>query len=285
MASCRNRAHAIARILFVLCLGVAGAGCRTRAMFVPPSGPGEPAPEAASAWAEANAPCRDARAYVAALRVSGRVGTERIWPVSIDTAVTVDQSIYLGATAAGQSIFVLAGTSNRATLWLRRDERTVTATPAEILEAVVGVPFAPDQLLAVLTGCVARSLEITRAARHGGLLTIETADARVQLERRAGQWRTKAAQTDAFIVEFGAKRNPLPADVWIWSAPGRGPAASLHVSVGDPEVNGDVPPAVFRIPTGAANATPMTLEQLRAAGPWRERAPAPIPETPPCPAS
>ncbi len=205
--------------------------CGTRAIFVPPAGPGAPAPDAAVAWAEATGACRTARAYVAALRVSGRVGAQRLWPVSIEAAVTADQSIYLGATAAGNSLFVLAGTANRATLWLRRDQRIVTATPAEILEAIVGVPLSPDALLGVLTGCVARSFDITRAARYGRLLTIETSDARVHLEQQGGRWRIRAAETGAFTVEFTGGGPSRPQDVWIWSAAGREPAG-VDPSVG-----------------------------------------------------
>jgi hypothetical protein len=160
-------------------------------------------------------------------------------------------------------------------LWLRREDRSVSAAPADIMEAIVGVPIAPDRLLAVLSGCAAKSLDITRAARHGRLLSIETADARVQLEQTNGQWRAKAAQTDAFTVEFGAMQSGLPSELWMWSIPGRGPAASLHLRATDPELNGEVPAGVFKIPSGAAAAKPITLEELKAAGPWREREPVP----------
>ena len=248
---------------------VTASSC-TRALFVPPAGPGAPAPEAAAAWAEATAGCRTAQAYVAALRVSGRFGSERLWPVSIEAAVTADRSIYLGANAGGQSVFVLAGTANRATLWLRRDERVVAAAPADIMDAIVGVSIPPDQLLAVLTGCVARSFDMTRAARHGRLLSVDTSDARLHLEQRDGQWRVKFAETDAFVVEFGAHDGALPKEIWMWSVRGRVPAASLRFVVTDPEVNGQIDPAVFQLPRGAAAASPLTLEELRAAGPWKD---------------
>jgi tetratricopeptide (TPR) repeat protein len=88
--------------------------------------------------------CRGARSYTAALRLSGRVGDQRIWPpIAVDTAVTADQSIYMGATVAGRSLFVLAGSVSRATLWLRQEQRVVTAPPAEIIEAMLGVSLPP----------------------------------------------------------------------------------------------------------------------------------------------
>ena len=183
--------------------------CATRAMFVPPAGPGTPVTYAAAAWTEATANCRNARSYAAAARASGKFGAERLWPIGIDVAVTSDQSIYLAANAVGRSLFVLAGTANTATLWLRQEERVVTAAPAEIMDAIVGVPITPDRLLGVLTGCVARSFAITRAALHGSLLAVDTADARLYLEQSNGQWRTRAASTDAFVVEFAAYAGPL----------------------------------------------------------------------------
>ena len=240
-------------------------------MFVPPAGPGAPVAYAAAAWTEATANCRNARSYAAAARASGKFGAERLWPVGLDIAVTTDQSIYLAANAVGRSLFVLAGTGNRATLWLRQEERVVNAAPADIMDAIVGVSIAPDRLLAVLTGCVARSFDVTRSALHGRLLAIDTADAHLYLEQMNGQWRTRAATTDAFVVEFAAYAGALPSDVWIWSVAGREPAASVRFSISDPEIDGQIPAGVFQVPRGAVGAKPLTLEELRAAGPWKER--------------
>jgi hypothetical protein len=243
----------------------------TRTMFVPPAGPGTPVAYAAAALTEATATCRVARSYTAAARASGKFGAERLWPVGIDIAVTTDQSIYLSANAVGRSLFVLAGTGNRATLWLRQDERVVTAAPAEIMDAIVGVSIAPDRLLAVLTGCVARSLNMTGSALHGDLLAVETADARLYLQQKDGRWRTRAATTDAFVVEFAAYQGPVPSDVWIWSIAGREPAANVRFAISDWEIDGQIPAGVFQVPRGAVGAKPLTLDELRAAGPWKER--------------
>jgi hypothetical protein len=235
----------------------------TRGLFVAPAGPGTPAPEAASAWDQASRGCREARSFTAALQASGRVAGARLWPIAIQAAVTKDQSIYLSASASGTSLFVLAGTDNRATLWLRREHRVITAAPGEIMDAIVGVSLSPDQLLAALTGCGTRSTGVSQAARHGNLLSIDTTDARVYLESNASVWRTKAAETGAFILEFGWGTGSLPADLWIWSAPNRQPAASLHLSVSDGEINGAIPAGVFLVPSAASTATPITLDELR----------------------
>jgi hypothetical protein len=260
------------RVLIGALICGAAASC-TRGLFVAPTGPGTPAPEAATAWDQASRGCRDARSFTAALQASGRVAGARLWPIAIQAAVTKDQSIYLSASASGTSLFVLAGTGNRATLWLRREERVVTAAPAEIMDAIIGVSLTPDQLLAALTGCGTRSAGVSQATRHGNLLAIDTADARVYLESRASMWRTRAAETGAFIVEFGWGTGPLPADLWIWSAPNRQPVASLHLSISDGEIDGTIPAGVFQMPAAAATATPITLDELRKGIFWKGLAP------------
>jgi hypothetical protein len=252
---------------------LAATSCNTRAMFVPPSVPGTPAPEADRAFAEATAGCRSTRSYVAALRVSGRVGSDRLWPIAIDTALRADDAVYLGATAAGQSLFVLAGSGEDATLWLRREQRTVIAPPSGILEAIVGLTVAPSQLLAVLSGCVARTLDLSSAERQGRFVVVQTPDARLFLAQVQGRWQVTAAQTRDFVVEVRARAGGLPQDLWIWSAAGVTPTVALHVTAHDAEVNGTVPERVFDAPAGAARAEPMTLDELRAAAPWRNRSP------------
>src|SRR4029453_14562520 len=109
--------------------------------------------DAASGVAEATKECRDVRTVVSTLRVSGRVSDARLWPLTVEVAVVLNQSIYLGATASGKPVFLLAGTPARATLWLRTEDRSVTAAPAQILNALVGVSLSPDDLAGVLSGC------------------------------------------------------------------------------------------------------------------------------------
>jgi hypothetical protein len=242
-------------------------------MFVPPAGPGRPAPDAPAAWAEVTRHCAPLQSYSAALRVSGRVGDARVWPIGLETAILGDQSIYLGATAAGQSVFVLAGTGDQATLWLRREQRTVTAAPAAIMEALLGMAVTPADLLGVLTACVARTSSPTSAEHHGGLLAIEAGGVRSYLEQRGGRWQVRAAQTRAFTVEYAPVLNPLPEELWLWPAAGARAPAALHLTVTDAHLNESVPPAVFRVPAGAAAALPMTLEDLKSGVLWKNRAP------------
>lgn len=235
-------------------------------MFVPPTGPGVPPANAADAWASATTPCRQSQNYKAILHVSGRAGDERLWPFSLETALTSDGSIYMSAHTSGQSIFVLSGTARQATLWLRREDRAVVAPPGAIIERILGVPLPPERLLSVLSGCITRTFDVTSSAQHGSILTIQTPDARVYLEPDAAGWRARAGEVDGFSIELGRKSSALPEKVWIRTAAGRSPAAMLDVKVSEAETNSTIPASFFTPPAGAARAQPMKLEELRIAG-------------------
>jgi hypothetical protein len=255
----------IRRAAVVACLAVIAGGCG-HTIFAPPTGPGV-VTDASEAWTAATASCRSAQHYSASLRVSGRAASQRIWRLAIETALTPTE-IYMGATVAGHPVFVLAGSAKEATLWLRQEERAVKAPAGDIIEAILGLAMPPDRFLSLLTGCATRSLGVTAAASHGGLVEIQTADARVFIERQGTVWRTRGAEVEGFRVEFLWKTGALPEKVWIESSPGHEPAAFLDISVIDPTISDPIPATVFQPTSGATSAQPMTLDELRS---WRKK--------------
>jgi hypothetical protein len=74
-------------------------------------------------------------------------------------------------------------------------------------------------------------------------------------------------------VEFARRAGRQPEDVWITSTRTGSLPASLHLTISDPQANAPIPPTVFQLPPAASSAQSMTLEELRAAGPWKDRAP------------
>lgn len=233
-------------------------------LFRPPAGPGLPAPDAAGAWEQATKVCRGATSFVAELRVSGRVGDDRFPSLTVASGLDNTGSVYLSATYSSQPIFLLVGAAERATLWLRRDNRAVVDAAGGILTELLGVPLSPERLLAVLTGCATRSVEIREADQRGRLLRVVTADAIVFLEQQQGAWRTRAAQVDGFTVQYERDGTSIPQRILIDADPGR-PRASLDVRVSQAELNGTLPPDIFTPPAAAANAAPLTLAELRSA--------------------
>jgi len=258
------------RVMLAIVVSLSVISCAGRSMFVPPAGPGAAATDAAAAWDDATKECRAMERVVSSVRVGGRIADTRIPSLTVDAAVVLNQSIYLSAVASGRPIFLLVGTPARATLWLRTDDRSVTAAPAAILEALIGVSLSNDEMAGVLSGCVARETTFTSAARHDAMLAIETPSGRTFLEQRAGTWETRAFEAKGFTVEFVPPGRSLPQDAWVWSSAGATKAA-LRLSITEREVNGTIPPEVFRVPAGAQAAAPMTLEEL--ASMWKNRSP------------
>jgi hypothetical protein len=256
------------RIFAVLGVTVLLTACGPGA-FVPPAGPGEPAPDAAVAWTEAIAACRDVRTYSASLRLSGRSADQRLPGVGAIVALTAQGSIFLQIVGGNRPVLTLAGTADQATYFLHEDHRVVTARAGEIVETIVGVPISPEQLLAILSGCAVRQFDVQRAARFGKRLAVTTADGQVFLERRTGPWETAAAIVGHLTVQFARKDSRFPTSLRLDATPPGGPGSWINISAIDQlDINTDLAPAVFAPPAAAASAAPMTLEELRAAGPF-----------------
>ena len=245
------------------------AACATRPFSLPP-GPGLPAPEAAAAWAEASGACAGARTFRAELRLSGRIDGEPITSGGVNVAIDRAGSIGLEARAFGSQIFHLAGSSDRATLYLRRDDRVITARAEEIVEALIGVKLGPERLIALLSGCVTRTPTFESGVRFGSMIEVTTADGPVVIERRGGKWEPRAGRFDGLVAEYAQLAGGWPKALRIRSEPGRSPAISLSIEVNEFEVNQTIPPSAF-VSSAPPTAVPATLEELRAAGPLRER--------------
>jgi outer membrane biogenesis lipoprotein LolB len=251
----------IRRLAVAACAVAVTAACG-HSIFRPPGGPGRQPADASTPWSAATSTCRSATSYQAATRAGGRFRG-----LSVDIAVTVDQ-VHMSASHSGQPIFLLVGSTSQATLWLRREDRAVTAPAGEIVDALLGVSVPPARLLAVLTGCVTQSFDVTSATEYDRLLAIQTADARVYLEPAPSGWRARAGEVEGFSVEYDWRATPQPAKIWIRSIPGREPRTSVDLSISDAAVNEPIPPAAFQLPQGASRAQTMTLEELRS-GNWK----------------
>ena len=239
------------------------------AVFVAPAGPGAPAPDAGPAWAEATKACRDVRTYSATLRLSGRSAGQGFPTLSAIVALTSRGQIFLQVIGAGRPFLTLAGTAERATYFLHEDNRVVTARADEIVETIVGVKVGPERLLAVLAGCAVRGFEFEKATRFGQQLAIVTAEGTVFLERRAATWQTTAATLDALTVHhYQRERSAFPTALQIDAVAGSETSSIRVRGIEQLEVNAELQAAVFDPPAGAAAATPMTLEELKAAGPF-----------------
>ena len=249
-------------LLVLVLVAVLGTACGPA--FTPPVGPGEPAPDADAAWAQATASCRGARTYSAMLHF-GAVGA------NVQTTVTDDGRLRLGAIVAGRPRFTLAGSRDDATLLLHDDRRVVRAPAAAIVEQLIGTPIAPEEWLAFVTGCVTRSHDIQEAARVGKYLRVTTAEGRVYLRQQGGAWRVHGGEVLGLIVHYEWRDSAFPTVLHARSAPGASVETRLALEAAQFRVNDTVAPELFSAPKAAAGATPMTLEELRDAGPLSRR--------------
>jgi hypothetical protein len=234
------------------------------AMFSPPSGPGEPATNAADVWQAATARCQSVTAYSALIALSG--SAPRFPTINVTAAFTSAGAAYLQAQHSGKPLFLLAGDGSRAALWLRDDNTITTAPLPDIVHALVDVKLGGEDFLAFLTGCPLRNRSVTDARRYGSLLSIRTADGRAFLDVTTSP-RVRAADTRGVLIDYGKTPSPAwPADVSISTET---PRVQLRFRPEQVEINETLPTEMFAMPATAKSATPITLEELRKAGPLR----------------
>ena len=237
--------------------------------FTLPADAGVPMADAAGAWQQASSACAGVRSMTAELALSGRAAGTRLRG-RIQAGFEAPGRIRLeGVAPFGQPLFILAADAARATLLLPRDERVVTAASAsEILEALAGVRLEPDALRAVLTGCVTTGTP-TGATEHGDVARFAFADGSAVFARRAATgWRIVAGLARPFMVEYPDRESAglWPSRVRISRDLPGGDHVDLTIGLSQIETNIALPAAAFTVDV-PPNAVPMTVDQLRQAGP------------------
>ena len=239
-----------------------------------PAGPGTPAPDFAAAQGQATEACRRMQSLTAEIAVKGSVGGQRVRGRLIGgftpTATRLEAPAPFGAPLF---IFVASGTD--ATLLLPRDGRVVEhGRPANLLEAVAGVPLTPSEMLSTLTGCHAPDRldspqafgDLWRTASGGG-------GAKMYLHRDSpsAPWRIVsvflpgAGQQSSWRADYDQFVSALPRVIRLVSAqPGR---FDLELSLSQVETNVELKPEVFRVDI-PADAERITTEELKRAGPF-----------------
>ena len=234
-----------------------------------PSGDSVPVADVRPMADEAVARCLAVTSITAELALSGRVGDQRIRGRVI-AGIDRDAGLRLEAVAPfGAPIFVFAGRGQAATLLLVREKRVLTGErPEAILEAVIGVRLEPADLLDALAGCPPTSLSPNGGRAYGeNWVVADSGDDLLYLQRVAGRWRNRAWSRGSLLVEYPRMGDGRPERVTFRvERPGGGDAVDLTVKVSGADFNLAIPETAFdvRVPVDAA---PITLEELRAAGP------------------
>ena len=247
-------------------LMVAAAACAPGSIprITLPTGPGEPRADYASTFAGATTNCRAVHSLTADLALSGSAGRQRLRGHVL--AGFAPGALRLeGVAPFGAPVFILAAEGGRGTLLLPRDRRAVpSAAPDEILEAIVGVKLAPDDLLAAFTGCVKAAATPVSARAYGvDWLAVDLGGgATAYLHRQGTDWPIVAAVLAGLQIDYGAQRAGLPEQVRIrTSDPRSTPPVDLQVRFQSLELNPEIDRAAFSVvvPPGT---TAITVQEL-----------------------
>lgn len=259
----------LARAATVCVLGIA-AGCAPKTLALPSPG-GAPVPNAAELHADVTKSCTGVRTLTAELGLSGRAGTERISGRAVVGFESPDAMRLEGLAPIGQPAFILVSRGGNATLLLPRDDRVLTgANAGDILGALTGVTLAPADLQAILTGCVVPAPKVASGSEQNGWTILELEGGAILYLRRTrgNAWELRAARRDTWQIEYEEWQSGFPRSVRIISA--AAPAVDMTARLSQVETNVDLQATAFTVDV-PRDALPITLEELRQAGPLRER--------------
>ena len=252
--------------LVLVCLA---AGCATRAPLTFPTTGGTPFAEFASAYRQATASCAGVDTLTASMGLSGKAGRTKLRG-RIDAGFAEPARARLeGVAPFGRPVFVLTADGNRGTLVLQRDERVLKdAPPDQIVEALAGVALTPDALRRAVSGCGLSSGEPASGQLHGTeLASVSLPGGSVFLSRAGGSdWQMAGATQGTLTVAYCDYASGRPSTVRLRAESGGREMADLTLRLSQVEINTPLDAKVFEaeIPP---HAVPLTLEELRRAGP------------------
>ena len=254
--------------IWVLGFGIFFSACAAR-RFTLPTDPGMPLPDFAQIHAQVSAACAGVRTMTAELGMSGRAGDQRPRGTIVAGFERPSSMRLEGVGPFGRRVFTLAASDKAATLLYEGEGRVLRNAPEAILAALIGVNLSPADLQAILTGCVVSAPRATGGRLHAnGLASIDLESGAVlYLQRQAAQWTLRAARRDGWQIEYPEWSGRFPRSVRLVSS-SPDVRVDLTTTIAQLETNADLDPAAFRVDV-PPDARPLTLEELRQAGPLR----------------
>ena len=258
-------------LVALLLAGVTACAGRTVTL---PTGEGAPFPDYATAWQDATRTCRQVQSLSAELAISGRAGRQRLRGRVLAGLAAPDRIRLEAAAPFGPPLFILAADGTKTTLLLPRENRVLRGeSPADVLDALVGLDLGPADLLAILTGCVTPD-----ARAEGGRLfpsdwaRIDLAGGAAAYLRRDKQtgWFVRAGVRQALSLSYDPDGQGSRPSVHLLTDDSRGPVSDIRIDLSQVAIDQRLGPEVFsvRVP---ADATPISLKELREAGPLGEK--------------
>jgi hypothetical protein len=265
----------------VLAVALVAAGCG-KALVSLPSGSGSPvgANTANVAAAEATRACRSVQTMTAEVSVSGSTNGRRL-RARLSVGVAQPASARLEAVSPfGPPLFIFVTAGSDASLLLAQDDRVLEhGAPSAVLDAVAGVPLDGADLVRTLTGC-ANAQTVESGRQFGDTWLVASAgdgfDLYLRRSKIGSPWtlaavmRREAQSGTRWRAEFGARQFDVPQVIRLVSVDAEGEsgkAFDLRLELSQIEVNTSLGSNVFTI-QAPRTARPITLEELRASGPF-----------------
>lgn len=258
-----------AALCVALCaLTALSAACgRTIPAF--PGGAATPYPDFPSAYRDATQACRGVKTLTASMGLSGKAGKTKLRG-RIDAGFEAPLRMRLeGLAPFGRPVFVLTSDEGNGTLVLPRDERVLAnAPPEQIVEALAGVALGADVLRTIVSGCAFGGTDPAADGRvyNDGTVAGSVQQETVYLQQRGSAWQVAGAARGGVSVFYSDYANGRPATIRLRATPSSGPAADLTLRLSQVETNTTIDPRAFT-PAVPDGAVPLTLEELRRAGP------------------
>ncbi len=260
-----------ARLLAAIVLAASAATCGPPPALKLPSGPSTPLTDTQAVLRDAIGHCAGVHSITAELGLSGRAGSTKLRG-HLQAGFAQPAHVRLEAVAPfGAPYFVVAGTGDDTTLWLPRDARVLRDTSAaDIIEALAGFSATPDDLAAWLEGCPAAAFRRGNGAVVRRRLGADRRRGRTAWFRKTDRWRLVQTEHDGLSVEFADHAGVQPGRIRIRRAAAADRAAlDVGVSIGQVETNVTLGDQAFTVDV-PADATPITLDELRRSGPLRD---------------
>ena len=271
----RRTGQAAPRFCYGLAVAASLSACASSpAAIVLPQGPGVPFAAHAETLEAAVRSCRAVRTMELVMALRGTTGATRVRG-RVRAALARPASLRLeGLAPFGASRFILAARPGAAVLLLPRARQVVhDATPGDLLYALTGLQLAPDDLRAVLTGCVVPDPRSIGGRTYGDeWVVLDLAgDATVYLQRVDGVLAIVAGTRGPLAVEYaGHGRSdgvPRRVRVRVDSVAG---GADVTAELSQVSTNVEPHPEAFVVQI--RDYEPITLDELRAATPLRDPA-------------
>jgi hypothetical protein len=260
------------RRLFAVCALSSVVGACAPRLTKLPSGPGTTALDFAQALVDATAACHRVNSLTAEIAVSGSIGGQRV-RAHLAAGFAPAAGRIEAAAPFGAPLFIFVASSADGTLLFPRDGRVVEhGRPADLLEAMTGVPLSAGELLPTMTGCAfPEGLGTPQALGDKWRMSAGGGGAKIYLHREstAAPWRLVTVFEPgqglqwSWRVDYDDFHDGLPQVIRFVSADRD--RFNIQLALSQVETNATLGPEVFRVDV-PRDAERISVDELRRSG-------------------